>query len=83
MVIEKTKQTSAFIDYMHNGDSRCNFKIGQRVVKSYKEEKDIHQIGDEGEVTGSIYTTDSEAYLVKFDSDVIETFVLGIKLKKV
>ena len=74
------------IEALKKGDSRCEFKLGNKVKKKTFEKGDIHQIGHEGIITGSVYIEDlpeklREAYLVKFELDEHECFTVGYKIE--
>lgn len=81
-------------EMMHRGDKRCKYKIGTRVKKIQGEPGDSHSIGSRGIITGNIYSpelstialpsgkTVSSAYLVKFNGDEHETFLVEYKIRK-
>lgn len=76
----------AMIAKMLEGDSRCTFKINDRVEKCFTIHKDddIHRIGETATIKGSCFADQlGAAYLVHFDNDPEEmiTFIMEQKLK--
>lgn len=74
--------SNEFVEIMHKGDNRCKIPLGARVRKITQEPGDVHQIGEEGEVTGSVYHDELKlsGYLVYFDNNPIETFITELKI---
>jgi hypothetical protein len=73
----------AILELLHSGDPRCKIKLGQRVKKVVREDKDVHFEQDQGVVTGSVSMNGVDAYLVRFDNDTAETFIVGAKIAQV
>jgi len=64
---------------------KAQFRLGQRVVKvACDNDGDVHPIGAEAQIIGSIYCSIGTAYLAMFDGDNgAVTFILERKLKGV
>ena len=71
-----------FISLLRQGDNRCEFKIGQRVMKMDSLLGDLHAPGKQGVVAGNIFMEkeNTECYLILFDGDPKETFIIKSKL---
>lgn len=83
--METYRNKEALIAKMTEGDSRCSIRIGERVRKIVGENRDVHMVGDIGEVKGNIYAEGIELYLVHFDQDAdnFYIFILGLKIEKI
>lgn len=74
--------TQEVVDRFRAGDARCKYKVGARVKKVSGEDGDHHRLGTSGTITGSTYVPGhGGAYLVQFDGEENETFIVEGKLE--
>ena len=73
-----------FMDHLKKGDPRCSYPLESRVIKMDSEKNDLHEPGKQGIVKGNIYMNSDgivlEGYLVLFDGDPAETFLMKEKI---
>lgn len=76
-----------FLKKLYEGDSRCKYPVGNKIIKSSAEDNDHHKVGDKGIITGSYHIPDdsefgpTDFYIVTFEGDELPTLIMGEKLE--
>lgn len=76
----KEEDYNKIMELFEKFEGCTKFKLNDQVIKTHQDEESMHSIGSVGIIKGGILTQEKEFYLVLFNGDTNNTFIMGDKI---